>query len=249
MRPGYDMFRKMRNAVSSLLMNGKRQFSALQKFAGARAVNGAGINGQDDGAPQRNLVQQVGCAGTVPQAERGQPVRDGGQVFRRMRPCQGQQAGDAEGQLECGFPFAGRSRRDDDAMILRNLAQSGDQEFPADDENGNPGGAEPFPRQVNEGGGDGYFIRQGVNQLAEGGDLIQAAGQVAVQPVRAGSQNERDQGGQVSPGILVRDADCCRKDNYQGNTRQGNGIGQVQHTRFIRGQMAACSKLFCWIRE
>ena len=46
-------------------------------------------------------------------------------------------------------------------MILRNLAQSGDQEFPADDENGNPGGAEPFARQVNEGGGDGYFIRQG----------------------------------------------------------------------------------------
>ena len=42
-------------------------------------------------------------------------------------------------------------------MILRDLAQSGDQEFPADDENGNPGGAEPFPRQVNEGGGDGYF--------------------------------------------------------------------------------------------
>ena len=42
-------------------------------------------------------------------------------------------AGDAEGQLEGGFPFAGRSRRDDDAMILRNLAQSGDQEFPADD--------------------------------------------------------------------------------------------------------------------
>ena len=87
---------------------GKRQRSALQEFAGARAVNRSGINGQDDGAPQRNLVQQVGCAGTVPQAERGQPVRDGGQVFRRMRPCQGQQAGDAEGQLECGFPFAGR---------------------------------------------------------------------------------------------------------------------------------------------
>gem|GEM_PF-6290277 len=71
-------------------------------------------------------------------------------------------------------------------MILRNLAQSGDQEFPADDENGNPGGAEPFPRQVNEGGGDGYFIRQRINQLAEGSDLVQAAGQVAVPAVRGG---------------------------------------------------------------
>ena len=73
---------------------GKRQFSTLQEFAGARAVNGSGINGQDDGTPQCNLVQQVGSAGTVPQAERGQPIRDGRQVFRRMRPCQGQQAGD-----------------------------------------------------------------------------------------------------------------------------------------------------------
>lgn len=87
---------------------GKDNVQRCRNLAGARAVNRSGINGQDDGAPQRNLVQQVGCAGTVPQAERGQPVRDGGQVFRRMRPCQGQQAGDAEGQLECGFPFAGR---------------------------------------------------------------------------------------------------------------------------------------------
>ena len=166
-----------------------------------------------------------------------------------MRPCQGQQAGDAEGQLEGGFPFAGRSRRDDDAMILRNLAQSGDQEFPADDENGNPGGAEPFARQVNEGGGDGYFIRQGVNQLAEGGDLIQAAGQVAVQPVRAGSQNERDQRSQVSPGIPVRDADCCRKDDYQGNTRQGNGIGQVQHTGLLGDRWLPVASFFAGFRN
>lgn len=144
MLPVYEMSRRMNNAASVSGRMGERQFSTLQEFAGARAVNGSGINGQDDGTPQCNLVQQVGSAGTVPQAERGQPVRDGRQVFRRMRPCQGQQAGDAEGQLEGGFPFAGRSRRDDDAMILRNLAQSGDQEFPADDENGNPGGAEPF---------------------------------------------------------------------------------------------------------
>ena len=34
---------------------GKRQFSTLQEFAGARAVNGSGINGQDDGPPQCNL--------------------------------------------------------------------------------------------------------------------------------------------------------------------------------------------------
>lgn len=221
----------------------------IEKFARAHAVNGPGINGQDDGAPQRELVQEIGGSGSVPQAERRKLVQEGGQVFRRVRPGQGQQGGDAESQLEGGFPFAGRARRDDDAVVLGNLAQACDQEFPADDENGGPDGAEPHARQVNEGGGNGNFVRQGVNELAESGDLVQAAGQVAVQPVRAGRQDEGDQCGQVSPGILVRDADCCREDDYQGNPCQGNSVRQVQHTRFIREQMTVRSKLFCRIQE
>lgn len=208
----------------------------MQEFARAHAVNGSGINGQDDGAPQGELVQEVGSSGPVPQAERRKLVQERGQVFRRMHPGQGQQGSDAESQLEGGFPFAGRARGNDDAVVLGDLAQARDQEFPADDENGDPDGAQPHARQVNECGGNGNLVRQGVNQLAEGGDLVQAAGQVAVQPVRAGRQDEGDQCGQVSPGILVRYADRCREDDYQGNPCQGDGVRQVQHTRLLGGR-------------
>ena len=62
----------------------------IEKFARAHAVNGPGINGQDDGTPQRELVQEIGGSGSVPQAERCKLVQEGGQVFRRMRPGQGQ---------------------------------------------------------------------------------------------------------------------------------------------------------------
>lgn len=113
----------------------------IEKFARAHAVNGPGIHGQDDGAPQSELVQEIGSSGSVPQAERRKLVQEGGQVFRRVRPGQGQQGGDAESQLEGGFPFAGRARGNDDAVVLGNLAQARDQEFPADDENGDPDGA------------------------------------------------------------------------------------------------------------
>lgn len=37
----------------------------------------------------------------------------------------------------------------------------GDQEFPADDNDGDPERAQPGGRQVDESRGDGYFIRQG----------------------------------------------------------------------------------------
>ena len=77
----------------------------LEEFARAHAVNGPGIHGQDDGAPQSELVQEIGSSGSVPQAERRKLVQEGGQVFRRVRPGQGQQGGDAESQLEGGFPL------------------------------------------------------------------------------------------------------------------------------------------------
>ena len=74
---------------------------------------------------------------------------------------QRQQAADAEGQLEGRFPFSGGSCGNDDSVVLGDLAQAGDEEFPADDNDGDPERAQPGGRQVDESRGDGDSVARG----------------------------------------------------------------------------------------
>ena len=195
------------------------------------------------------MIQEVGDSVALPVAEGGHRGQDGRNVFRRVHPGQRQQAADAEGQLEGRFPFSGGSCGNDDSVVLGDLAQAGDQEFPADDNDGDPEWAQSGGRQGDESRGDGYFIRQGVNELAEGGDLVQAACQIAVQPVRARGQHKDDQRGRISPGMLGRQADDCREDDHQRDSRQGNGIRQIQHMRILGRRWSFVASVFCILRE
>lgn len=102
-------------------------FLAFQKTAGAHAIHGSRVHGQDDGAPERELIQEVGDSVALPVAEGGHRGQDGRNVFRRVHPGQRQQAADAEGQLEGRFPFSGGSCGNDDSVVLGDLAQAGDR--------------------------------------------------------------------------------------------------------------------------
>jgi hypothetical protein len=123
-------------------------------------------------------------------------------------------------------------------------AEAGDEELAADNEDGDPGwddtrvvGDEDDVR-----GGDEELIGQWVKQHAHGGDLVAAAGEIAVEAVGDAGEDEEDAG----DNLLLATAEACgtvaagegeggRKDPDEqrnaGNAAHRDGVGQVH--RFL----------------
>ncbi len=81
------------------------------------------------------------------------------------------------------------------------LAQGRDNDLAADDHGGRQGQPEVamFLHQQDQGDGDHEFIGHRVKERAEWRALLQAARQVAVEPVGCGSEGKHRTGGGVAP--------------------------------------------------
>lgn len=96
--------------------------------------------------------------------EKFQGRGNGGHRFKR----QPDQAGDEVGELEGGFPFAQIVGGEDLPGFDSDLTEAGDEEFPADDEGGDPDGADALGGQKYEGGADQILSARGSSSLPRG---------------------------------------------------------------------------------
>ncbi len=113
---------------------------------------------------------------------------DGGHRFKR----QPDQAGDEVDELEGGFPFPQIVGGEDLAGFDSDLAEAGDEEFAADDESGDPDGADALGSQENEGSADEDFIGEGIEQFSEGGDEVHFPRQPAIDEIADGGDDEQN---------------------------------------------------------
>lgn len=83
-----------------------------------------------------------------------------------------------------------------------DLAEAGDEEFSADDEGGDPDGADAFCGEKDEGGADEDFIGERIEEFAEWGDEVHFPRKPAIEKVAGGGNDEEDEGGEVAPGAF-----------------------------------------------
>ena len=146
----------------------------------------------------------------------------------------GEDGGDDGDDLDDGFELADLGGLDGEAFGGGDGAEAGDEELAADDEDGDPGGhdARVVGDQEDEGGGDHELVGEGVEQHAEGGDLAAAAGEVAVQAVGDGGEDEEGGGEDLLLAVAGRARGNVRREDPDqqrdaGDAAQRDGVGQV----------------------
>lgn len=70
------------------------------------------------------------------------------------------------------------------------MAEAGDEELSGDDKCGDPDGADCFCGEKDETGADEDFIGEGIEEFAEGCDEVEFTGEVAVEEVADGGEDE-----------------------------------------------------------
>src|SRR5205814_6651462 len=75
---------------------------------------------------------------------------------------------------------------DSEALRGRDIAQTENCKFAANDDNHHPCGNQVHVNQSDEGGGNQELVGDGVEQNSEGGDLKAAAGEVSIGPIGGG---------------------------------------------------------------
>ncbi len=111
-------------------------------------------------------------------------------------PAVGEDGGDDRDNLDDGLQLADLACLNREAFGGSDTAQAGDEELAADDKDGDPGFDDTgsVGDQDDVGRGDHQLVRKRVEQDAHGGDLLAAAGEVAVQAVGHAGQDEDDAG-------------------------------------------------------
>jgi len=111
-------------------------------------------------------------------------------------PAVGEDGGHDGDDLDDGLQLADLACLNREAFGGSDAAQTGDEELAADDEDGDPGFDDTggVGDQDDVGRGDHQLVRKRVEQDAHGGDLLAAAGEVAVQAVGHAGQDEDDAG-------------------------------------------------------
>ena len=98
------------------------------------------------------------------------------------------------------------------APFACNTSCTGDEKFAGQDERGDPDWAK-FGGEVNKGGGNEDFVRNGVEELPEGGHQVHFAGQIAVEPVGGGGDHEGPEGDGMP--ALTSHGDGCDEDGSE----------------------------------
>lgn len=148
----------------------------------------------------------------------------GGDVGHRFKR-QPDEAGDEVDELEGGFPFPQIVGSQNLTCLDGDLAETGDEEFPADDEGGNPDGADAFGGEKYEGRANEDLVGEGIEQFAEGGDKVHFPSQPAIDVIAGGGDQEQDQGGHMTPSAFPSHEN--NESGCQDKTREGDRVRKV----------------------
>ena len=154
----------------------------------------------------------------------------------------GEDGGDDRDDLDYCFQLADLGGVDGESLGCGDGAEAGDEELSADDDDGDPRvyDARVVGDQDDVGRGDHQLVCQRIQQHAQGGDLLAAAGQVAVQAVGDGGEDEDAGGDQLLP--TAQQAVGCgvggkgrgedpHQQRHGGDAAERNGVGQVHGPR------------------
>jgi len=178
----------------------------------------SGDRRQNDRAPEKHAEEPgIGIRPTAQNGDRQDPALGG--------ESQPDQAGDAERQLEGGFPFSQPVGGKNLPGLHGDLAQAGDEKLAPDDQRGDPERTIPLDGKKHEPGADEDFVGQRVEQLAERGHQAHPAGQIPVEPVAGRREHEHDQRQHVAARAVRRGGD--HEHHGHDEPRKGNGIRQV----------------------
>jgi hypothetical protein len=111
----------------------------------------------------------------------------------------------------------------DHAARVRDAAEDGDGELPAEDDGDHPGRREIHLHQRDEGGRDEQLVGQGVEELSERGDLLVPAREVAVEPV-----GERREPKIAAPTSSFRTPRMRRPSNRVSSTTTSSGTRKIR---------------------
>ncbi len=219
------------------------------------AAFAAGVGGVVDLLPERDEVVDGGDDGDdghpvdggdgdevdaddVAAAQGGEPVP--------IIPAVGEDGGDDRDDLDDGLELADLAGFDGEAFVGGNAAEAGDEELAADDKDCDPwlDDAGVVADEDDVAGGDEELVGQWVEKHAHGGDLVAAAGEIAVEAVGDAGEDEDDAGDDLllaaaeSGGAVALPGEGGREDpDEQGNacnTAHRDGVGQV-HERVLAG--------------
>ena len=175
------------------------------RFLGKLAGLGCLIVGPepDDVAGLVEVVDER-CNGERNRDEHDNPAHDPQPVGQRvaevadhMRVLDGEQHdGD---HLEHGLELSEHARRDDDALAGCHHAHARHDELAREDDEHDPGRKLVQVDERDEGRCDENLVCERVHELAEVGDLVAAAREVAVEPVGARDEHEDARGNEALP--------------------------------------------------
>jgi hypothetical protein len=163
----------------------------------AFAAAGGGVF---DAAPERNEVVDGGDDGDerhVVDSDLGDEI-DGDDEPSEMPnpPAVVKDGNDDRDDLDDGFELADVAGFDGETFRRCDGAESGDEELASNDDDGDPGldDVRVVLDETDVGGGDEQLVGERVEEHADGGDLAAAAGEVAVDSVGNGEQDEEESG-------------------------------------------------------
>ena len=127
--------------------------------------------------------------------------------------------------LHGGLPLAEPGDVDDAGGVRQPFAQGADDDFAADDDSRQQRGRMTRLHQQRQRRGDQQLVRDRVEETAKGGDLVAAAGQVAVQPVRGRGQREERRRAQVPgpAGQVEHESEQRYQEHARGRELVGDG--------------------------
>jgi hypothetical protein len=159
-------------------------------------------------------------------------------------PAVGEDGGYDRDDLNDGFEFADLAGFDGEAFGGGDGAQAGDEELAADNEDGDPrlNDAGVVADEDDVAGGDEEFVRQWVEKHAHSGDLVAAAGEIAVEAVGDAGEDEDDAGDDLllaaaqAGGAVPLPGEDGREDPDEQrnacNAAHRDGVGQI-HERVL----------------
>jgi hypothetical protein len=161
-------------------------------------------------------------------------------------PTVGEDGGDDGDDLDDGLELADLAGFDGEAFGGGDGAQAGDEELAADDKDGDPwlDDVGVVADEDDVAGGDEEFVGERVEQDAHGGDLVAAAGEIAVEAVGDAGEDEDDAGNDLllaaaeAGGAVALPGEGGRENPDEqrdaGDTAHRDGVGQV-HVRVLNG--------------
>src|ERR1700677_3006026 len=145
----------------------------------------------------------------------------------------GEDRGDDGDDLDDGLELADLAGFDGEALGGGDGAETGDEELAADDEDGDPGGddARVVGDEDDVGGGDKELVGEGVEEHADGGDLLAAAGEVAVEAVGDAGKDEDGAGDELllSPAKADGSVPAGERERRREHTDEKGYTGDAAH--------------------